>query len=747
MKLTLIYPPFVPDSRAFPPLSLPALTAFARQNGYEVEQFDFNIKFYRQLTTPESVDFLQQSILRRLAAWNSGRRDLLNLQHLCSLTDTAHAWLPAIKSELADNGWDLSKLPGAKCTRVLERLVETMALEQNNPKSVLEMSTAELLAEAAADSGSLLLRLVQEIALKAIVASKPDVLGISLMTEEQFFPALLIAHAVKELLPHVHIVCGGGFVSSVADKIGRESCDIFSLIDCFVSFDGEHALLALLQSWERNEYPRGVPNCIFLDKSSGKVEYSPPQETGSLDVLPIPDFEGLNLSEYTRSIIPYYATKGCAYGRCAYCSDPAYSSARTRDPILAASQIEILMNRYKPQTLMFVDSYIHPKYLEPLAQELIRRGVKTHWLTQTRLDRFLTTERLQIFAESGCDELWFGMETINPRMIRLIRKGSKREIIERILGDCCRNKIKVTLNCMIGFPTETEQEASDTVDFVNELNHLYPDLVFKCNAGFVFVPRIAAFGKEPEKFGITVVGEMEWSPRLEWLPPDWRYKDKYLKLEGQMFERKYQAGGDREKNVVQEIELTEETIIESQGSTNWVVDTLGLIPLWQQVFRYRQLVRDLQQQSRCSKAEALQMLQPQIAADLLWEKIGSYNNNCVYVVSDELTRAIVPLNEAYRTVLSCVGRRSAVAEIQQRLQQLYCDTPVSEVNRACNFALLYLLKQGVLDIHREESDLSSTGWQMERKNFGQQQTGTDDLPDPPEAMHPELVQIQLAGGK
>jgi Radical SAM superfamily len=747
MKLTLIYPPFVPDSRAFPPLSLPALTAFARQNGYQVEQLDFNIKFYRQLTTPESIDFLQQSILRRLAAWDPGRRDLLNLQSLCSLTDAAHAWLPAIKSELAGNGWDLSRLPGAKCTRLLERLVETMALEQNNPKSVLEMSTAELLAEAAADSGSLLRRLVHEIALPAIMASKPDVLGISLMTEEQFFPALLIAHAVKELLPHVRIVCGGGFVSAVADKIGRESCGVFSLVDCFVSFDGEHALLSLLQRWERNEDPRGVPNCIFLDRDSGKVEYYPPQETGNLDLLPIPDFEGLDLSEYTRSIIPYYATKGCAYGRCAYCSDPAYSSARMRDPILAASQIEALVNRYKPQTLMFVDSYIHPKYLEPLALELIRREVKIHWLTQTRLDRFLTTERLQIFAESGCDELWFGMETINPRMIRLIRKGSKREIIVRILEDCCRNKIKVTLNCMIGFPTETEQEASDTVDFINELNHLYPDLVFKCNAGFVFVPRIAAFGKEPEKFGITVVGEMEWSPRLEWLPPDWRYKNKYLKLEGQMFERKYQAGSDREKNALQEIELTAETVIESQGSTNWVVDTWGLIPLWQQVFRYREMVRDLQRQRRCSKAQALQMLQPQIAADPLWEKIGTYTNNSAYVVSDGLTRVIIPLNEAYRTVLACVGRRSTVAEIQRKLQQLYCDMPVAEVDRACNFALLYLLKQGLLDIQRKESNLPSTGWQMERKNFGQQETESNDLPDQADAMRHELVQIQLAGGK
>src|SRR5262249_35831422 len=156
----------------------------------------------------------------------------------------------------------------------------------------------------------------------------------------------------------------------VFDKIGSRSLDIFSLVDTFVGFDGEHALLTLVRHLRGECDLDHVPNIVWRDRTTGSVRRAEIRETGSLDDLPEPDFSGIDFSRSTKPMVPYYVSKGCSYGRCAYCSDPAYSSPRERSPERAVDEIQDLVERHHPQVLLFVDAYIHPARLEPIAQGL-----------------------------------------------------------------------------------------------------------------------------------------------------------------------------------------------------------------------------------------------------------------------------------------------------------------------------------------------------------------------------------------
>jgi radical SAM superfamily enzyme YgiQ (UPF0313 family) len=700
MRVSLLYPPFLSDNRAFPPLALPALAAYLRERDHVVYQADLNIKAYHDLAHTTHLEQLQAGLKRELA--NLRQKPHLSLYEMnlfCNLSDATNIWLPFFRREVHKAGESLKRMNKLHSTYLFEKLGDLLALERDNPKPTIEMTSPEMLREIRLEKPSVLNNYLVTECVPLILAQQPDVVGFSVMTESQFFAALTLAHYLKQSAPNIHVTMGGGFVSAVADKIGRTSSAIFSIVDTFVGFDGEHALGGLIERLENGQNFDGVPNLVYFDSAANETRHNRVQETGSLDNLPLPDFEGLDFTPYTSSVLPYYVTKGCAFGKCTYCSDPFYSTARNKSAKKAADEIEVLIDRYKPATLMFVDSYIHPESMEGIATEVIKRNIKMRWLTQTRLDRFLTTERVKLFAESGCDELWFGMETVNLRMIKLIRKGSRKEIITRILEDCQHNNIKVTLNCMIGFPTETEQEANDTINFINALNEAYPELAFKCNTGFVFVPRLAPFGQEPERFGIKVIDEFEWSPRLEWLPPEWRFQEHFMRLEGRIFEKIYRTSHDiSTQPVTEDTQLREDHFVDVAEHAYLRKLDIDVIHLWKELFGYNNAVATIQREEECSKDVAVQRLDERLKETGLFESLKGKPRVYAYVIDEELNRKIVPLSGIYTLLLSFIEGGHRVSDVIDEMTNLYKGQTREDVATACLHGLRYLAENGIIQV-------------------------------------------------
>ena len=712
MRVTLLYPPFLSDNRAFPPLALPALKAYLRERGHEVNQVDLNIKAYHDLAHSTYLEQLQVALRRELEDLKQkSHLSLHEMNVLCNLTDATNIWLPFLRRELHKAGESLKKMSKLHSTFLFEKLGDLMALERENPKPMIEMTSPEMVREIRLEKPSVLNNYLVTELVPLILAQKPELVGFSIMTESQLFAALTIAHYLKQRAPKIHVTMGGGFVSAVADKIGRTNSAIFSIVDTFVCFDGEHALAGLCERLEKGEDFDGVPNVVYFDAAANETRHNRVQETGSLDNLPLPDFEGLDFSPYTSSVLPYYVTKGCAFGKCTYCSDPFYSTARNKSAAKAADEIEVLVERYKPTTLMFVDSYIHPEKMEEIATEVIKRQVKMRWLTQTRMDRFLTTERLKVFAQSGCDELWFGMETVNMRMIRLIRKGSRKEIITRILEDCQTNNIKVTLNCMIGFPTESEQEANDTINFINDLNEAYPELAFKCNTGFVFVPRLAPFGQEPERFGIKVIDEFEWSPRLEWIPPEWRFQEHFMRLEGRIFEKIYKTSHDiASQQGSEETQLHADQFVDIAEHAYLHKLDIDVIHLWKKLFDCNNAITTIQREEECTKDKVVQRLDEKLKQDELFNTVKGKPRLYAYVIDEELSRKIVPLSGIYGLLLSFIEGGHRVGDVIEQVANLYKGSSREEVEAACLHGLRYLAENGIIQVSEPPLRMTTPGY-------------------------------------
>ncbi len=122
--------------------------------------------------------------------------------------------------------------------------------------------------------------------------------------------------------------------------------------------------------------------------------------------------------------------------------------------------------RYKTCSFELTDDAVPPQKLRLLSEELLADSMDVKWASFVRLEKQFTRELLSTMYEAGCRILYFGLESANPRVLQLMEKGTDVKTSQRILSDSHAVGIWNHVYVFFGFPTETEQEAEDTIQFV-----------------------------------------------------------------------------------------------------------------------------------------------------------------------------------------------------------------------------------------------------------------------------------------
>jgi hypothetical protein len=121
---------------------------------------------------------------------------------------------------------------------------------------------------------------------------------------------------------------------------------------------------------------------------------------------------------------------------------------------------------YNTHYFEFVDDAIPPQKLRSLSGDLISRDVDVRWASFVRLESQFTAELLTQMHTAGCRILYFGLESANARILTLMDKGTEIGTARRILSDSHEAGIWNHVYVFFGFPTETREEAEETVQFV-----------------------------------------------------------------------------------------------------------------------------------------------------------------------------------------------------------------------------------------------------------------------------------------
>ncbi len=331
---------------------------------------------------------------------------------------------------------------------------------------------------------------------------RADLIGISIAFPNQLSPSLRLARFIKRNLPGIHIVLGGTQITKFASDLSSFP-ELFKFVDSMVTFEGERPLKALLKALKNKEDLSRGPNLIYLEK--GCVNRNPTIDPEPINNLPTPDFQDLSLDRYLLGdlMLPIITSRGCYWGKCSFCTyrEIHKRALELRDISLVVEDIKLLSEKHQCRYFRIVDDALSPKRCGDLSTEILKTGINIRWRCMARMEKAFTGNLCNLMAKAGCNQVLFGLESCSQRVLNLMNKGIRVDDVKSILKHFKEAGIKTHLSFMIGFPTETREEADKTKQFIVENKDLYSTKyvqTFILEAG-------TELDRTPEKFGITKV--------------------------------------------------------------------------------------------------------------------------------------------------------------------------------------------------------------------------------------------------
>ena len=535
LKTLLLFPPeWVPTA---PYLALPSLTAVLRQYGYPVVQKDVNIEMYDLFFSDTFLIWINARMamqLRRLEAKEAAEA-LTDQQvdHKTCLEERAQVNV----FELAEQAQEAKRIVRGEAFYEAERL--QWALEKFRevmhyisgayyPASLvfypMESNlgyrpgvSREVLACLDDDQVNVYRDVCRQLVLPTVHKEAPDVVGVSIGTQMQLLAGLTFCKMIKEAFPYIHVTVGGNVVTRLQEELPRLDRFFTEVFDSAILYEGEHALVWLLEALANRRALAAVPNLIYRDGSG--IHVNTEIHTEKLGALPLPDFDGLPLDSYfvPVRILPYLATRGCYWGRCTFCDHGQgyFDQYRGLSAQQVVEQVKALKDKYQAEHFLFADESYPPALFKKVIRLLVEHDVGIRWTTLIRFEESLEDPELwKLAKQAGCCTLYYGMESANERVLELMDKHVKQSVIKRNLELASSVGIWNHVMAFYGFPGETRDEAEDTRRFIieNQPNIHSVEL-------FYFVAyRHTPMVRNSQKFGITIHKQEEYD-----LPLDYYY--------------------------------------------------------------------------------------------------------------------------------------------------------------------------------------------------------------------------------
>ncbi|MBF0588399.1 MAG: tetratricopeptide repeat protein [Magnetococcales bacterium] len=341
-----------------------------------------------------------------------------------------------------------------------------------------------------------------------VLAESPDVVGFSLMFQEQYALSVLMANVLKVRCPSLSIIFGGALIK---EEMGEQVLAGHTLVDHLVLLSGEAPFLALLNALDGQSSFESVPR-LFRNQG-GQVRLNP-QEACASEVEPKADFSDLDLRHYLTAepVVPIAGSRGCYWRRCSFCTH--WHSYGESYSVADVNRFVDAMEWYMGQGIRnfhLVDEMVAPRRFELIGREILRRGLKPNYYAIARPTGF-SRETLEVMAQSGCRYIRWGVESGCQRILDLIDKGTHVEEIRRLLRDAAQVGIKNHLFLIVGLPSERKEELAESLQFLFD-EQASIDAMQYAVFGLMKGSRIY---HEPERFMIDAIHEHPLTGKLKY---------------------------------------------------------------------------------------------------------------------------------------------------------------------------------------------------------------------------------------
>ncbi|MGA1974973.1 MAG: radical SAM protein [Conexivisphaerales archaeon] len=296
---------------------------------------------------------------------------------------------------------------------------------------------------------------------------KPRVIGIYSMLSMKD-TAIRLAKALKGQAELT--IAGGPLPTSLPESF----LDDFDIV---VLREGEETVLEILAALDRGRGIFEVEGIAYRNPDGSTVKTPTRELNPSLDSLPFPEREMYDHERYKSyyrrhhgyTITSIMTSRGCPFD-CDFCSRPVFGNVfRSRSAANVVDEMEIIKEFGYDRIWIADDIFPLTKKIGlEICDEITKRKLDISWECLCRSD-LLDLEIASKMKASGCHRVFFGLESGNNEVLRLMRKrittNQAREAVETV------NSVGIRAGAffILGYPGESNDTMLDTMRFASSL--------------------------------------------------------------------------------------------------------------------------------------------------------------------------------------------------------------------------------------------------------------------------------------
>ena len=329
-------------------------------------------------------------------------------------------------------------------------------------------------------------------------AVRPDMVGLSVMFSGQIIAALAVTKVIHAVWSGVPVVWGGAHVTALAEPISQDPA-YGEGVDGFVVGYAEKTWVELLdavaghQPWPKEVFKAGTSS-----------------QRAKEDGTTVPAFD---LSSYGQGslTLPVQASRGCAYGKCSFCTYPKIEGKHRK---LSMSALEPVIEQAaaRDAVVSFKDSLMVPNQLRDVGAVI--KGRVT-WSACTKLHSSFDREAMRRLYGEGLRTLEIGLETLDETSQGIINKPQSPALLRSFLDAAADAGVAIVINYLTGLPGADAREEQHWLEIVHEEVAARPNLKAMIEHNIFQLEMLSPMGSNPSAYGIEIARRWPWSSLLE----------------------------------------------------------------------------------------------------------------------------------------------------------------------------------------------------------------------------------------
>jgi radical SAM superfamily enzyme YgiQ (UPF0313 family) len=316
---------------------------------------------------------------------------------------------------------------------------------------------------------------VENNGLKECLKFEPDLVGVTSFTGLMIRDALDLSNYFHQR--DIPVVWGGIHASLMPIQTVKDEN-----IDMVVVGEGEETIVELADAMENKRKLDAIKGLVWTKNNGSKiVENTPRPLIKDLDLLPFPAWDLIDEKKYEKTLMGWESSsseffsiqtsRGCPY-RCGFCYNTVFNArkwrAKSADRVI--EELSFLKDNYNINRVNFRDDnfVVNRKRAIKICKEIYKNQLDVEFGIDCRAD-LLTENFAKILKLGGCDQIYFGIESGSPRILRFINKDITLQQAMDSVNICKKLGIKSSTSFILGFPTETKTDIQLTEKFIMKL--------------------------------------------------------------------------------------------------------------------------------------------------------------------------------------------------------------------------------------------------------------------------------------